>query len=95
MKKDSSSLSLTSTLNGSGLFMPHPGRFTSGKSSRYPMYGRVVGLRASLDGYGKSCPHRDSIPGLSSRQSLYGLRYVSNVLNLILLKMLFGIAADH
>jgi hypothetical protein len=35
-------------------------------------------------------------PGsLAGSESLYRLRYVSNVLNLILLKMLVGIAADH
>jgi hypothetical protein len=27
-----------------------------------------VGPRIGLDGYGKSCPHWDSIPGPSSRQ---------------------------
>jgi hypothetical protein len=30
--------------------------------------GGWVGLTAGVDGYGKSRPHRDSIPGLSSPQ---------------------------
>jgi hypothetical protein len=38
--------------------------------------GGWVGPRAGLDSCGKSRPHRDSIPGVSSpNQSLYRLRY--------------------
>jgi hypothetical protein len=43
--------------------------------------GGWVGLRASLDLCEKSRPHRDSIPGSSSRsQSLYRLSYPARVL---------------
>jgi len=38
--------------------------------------GGWAGPRASLDGFGKSRPHRVSIPGTSSRsESLYRLAY--------------------
>ena len=46
--------------------MYSPGRFTPGKETRYPLYSRLGGPRACLDGCGKSRPHRDSIPGPSS-----------------------------
>ena len=49
----SSTLSLTSAL-----IKPRPGRLTFGKGTRYP-------LCRSLDGYGNSRPHRDSISGQS------------------------------
>ena len=38
----SSTLSLTSALDGCGWSTPHPGRFSPGKT-RYPLYGRMVG----------------------------------------------------
>jgi hypothetical protein len=37
----SSALSLPSTLDGGGWSAPHPGRFTPGKETRYPMYRRL------------------------------------------------------
>jgi len=51
-----STLPLTSAPDGGGWSTPRPGRFTAGKD------------RAGLDGWGKSRPHRDSIPGPSSRR---------------------------
>jgi len=56
-------LSLTSALHGDGWSTPHPGRFTPGKGTRYPLYRRS---RAGLDECGKFGPHQDLIPGLSS-----------------------------
>jgi hypothetical protein len=43
--------------------MPRPGRFTPGKTPGTHCTGGWVSPRAGLDGCGKSCPHRDSIPG--------------------------------
>ena len=37
----SSTLSVTSALNGGGSLAPRPGRFTPGKESRYPLYRRL------------------------------------------------------
>ena len=39
----SSTLSLTLTLDGGGWSTPRPGRFTSGKETRYPLYRRLGG----------------------------------------------------
>jgi hypothetical protein len=50
----SSTLSLTSALYGGGWSTPRPGRFTPGKETQYPLYRRLVGPRAGLDGCGKS-----------------------------------------
>ena len=50
---------------GSGWSTPRPGTHFTGGS---------VGTRADVDGCGKSCPHRDSIPGmLCPSESLYQL----------------------
>ena len=59
--------------------MPRPGRLTPGKESRYPLYRRLGGPRASLDGCGKSRFHRDSIPWPFSPQrvSYPGPRYLT------------------
>ena len=61
-----STLSLTSALDGSGWLTPRPGRFTSGKDTRYPFYRRISGLHARPGWVRKISPHRDSIPGPSS-----------------------------
>jgi hypothetical protein len=37
----SSTLSLTSTLDGGGWSTPRPGRFTTGKETRYPLYRKL------------------------------------------------------
>ena len=64
----SSTLSLTSTLNAMGVQRHGPAALPSGLT-RYPLYRRLGGLpRVGLDGYGKSRPHRDSIPGPFSLQ---------------------------
>ena len=52
--------SFTSALDGGGWSTPLPGPFTQ-------CTGEWVGPRAGLDGCGKSCPHRDSIPDLPAR----------------------------
>ena len=41
--RGSSTLSLTSALDGGGWLTPRPGRYTSGKESRYPMYSSLGG----------------------------------------------------
>jgi hypothetical protein len=43
-----------------------PAVLPPGKRSDTHFIGDWVRPRAGLDGYGKSRPHRDSIPGLSS-----------------------------
>jgi hypothetical protein len=39
----SSTLSLTTALDGGGWSTPRPGRFTSGKETRYPLHRRLGG----------------------------------------------------
>jgi hypothetical protein len=56
-------LSLPSTLDGSGWLTPRPDRFTSWNDKR--LAPRPI---AGLDGWRKSHLHRDSIPGPSSPQ---------------------------
>ena len=41
----SSTLSLTSALDGSGWLAPRPGRFIPAKETRYPLYRRLGGLQ--------------------------------------------------
>jgi hypothetical protein len=41
--KYSSTLSLTSALDGGGWSTPRPGRFTLGEETRYPFYRRLGG----------------------------------------------------
>jgi len=50
-----------SRLDGGGLSTPRPGHFNPGKSP-VPGIDGWVGPRAGLDGCGKYCPYRDSIP---------------------------------
>jgi hypothetical protein len=56
----------TLVLEGGRWSVPCPSCFTPRKETRYPLYRGRVGLGAGLDGFGKSCPHRVSNPGLSS-----------------------------
>ena len=49
-----------------------PSHFTPGKDTRYLLYMRLGGPQAGLDGCGKSCPHRDSIP-VASRYADYAI----------------------
>jgi hypothetical protein len=59
-------MKLTSVLDGVGGQGHAPAALPPGKNL-YPLYtGGWVGPRAGLDRCGKSCPHRDSIPGPSS-----------------------------
>jgi hypothetical protein len=50
----SSTLSLTSVLDGSEWSMQRPGRFTPAKMTRYLFYRRLGRPRTGLDGCGKS-----------------------------------------
>ena len=52
----SSTLSLTSTLDGSGWLTPRPGRFTPGKQSRYPFYRRLGGPKGRPGRVRKNSP---------------------------------------
>ena len=54
--------SSTLALDGGGWSTPPPAALPLGKI-RYPLYRRLGGPQGRLDGCGKSCPHRDSIPG--------------------------------
>ena len=75
-KRYSSTLSLTSALDGGRWSTPRPGRFTPRERPGIHCTGGWVGPKAGLDGCGKSRPHRDPIPGPSARsESLYRLRY--------------------
>jgi hypothetical protein len=62
----SSTLPSTSALDGGGWSTPRPGLFTPGKDPVDIVYEAWEGPRVGLDGCGKSCPHRDMIPGPSS-----------------------------
>ena len=64
----SSTVSLTSALDGSGWLTPRSGRFIPGKRPDTHFVGGWVGPRAGLDEYGKILSHRDSISGPSSLQ---------------------------
>jgi hypothetical protein len=52
----SSTLSLTSALDGGGWSRPRPGRVAPGKETRYPLYRGLGGSRDGLDGCRKSRP---------------------------------------
>ena len=64
--KYSSTLSLTSALDGVSGLRHAPGPFTHGKNSRYPLYIRVGGSQGRSGRRGKPRPHRGSSPGPSS-----------------------------
>jgi hypothetical protein len=61
----SSILSLTSGLDGDELLTSRP--LPSGKRPGTHFIGGWVGPRSGLHGWGKSRPHRDSIPAQSSQ----------------------------
>ena len=61
-------LSLTSALDEVGWLTPCSGHFNPGKKTRYPFNRSLGGSRGRLDGCGRYCCHRDSIPGPSSPQ---------------------------
>ena len=61
----SSNLSLTSALDGCGVNATHRPLYPRERPVTHFM-GGWVGPRFGLDGYGKSGPHRDLIPGSSS-----------------------------
>jgi len=63
----SSTLSLTSALDGVGGQRHAPAALPPGKT-RYPLYRRLGGSQGQSDRCGKSRPHWDSIPGPSSPQ---------------------------
>jgi len=62
----SSTLTLTSALDGGGWSTPCPGRFIPGKDQVPIVQEAGWGPRAGLQGCGTSWPHRDSIPRPSS-----------------------------
>ena len=72
----SSTLFLTSALEGGEGSASRPGRTLPRERPGTRCTGGWVGLRAGLDGCGKSRPHRDSIPGPSSP---LGSRYTDYV----------------
>ena len=57
--------SMTAALEGGKWSAARPGRTLPPQKTRYPLYRRLGGPRASLNGW-KISPHQDSIPGLSS-----------------------------
>ena len=62
----SSTLSLTSTLDLEWVVNATPRPLYPREMLVTHCTGGWVGPRAGLDGCGKSCPHRDSVPGPSS-----------------------------
>jgi hypothetical protein len=62
----SSTLFLTSALDGDWWLTSRPCRFNPLKEIRYPFYKRLVVFRDGLDECGITHPHRDSIAGPSS-----------------------------
>jgi len=75
----SSTLSLTSVLDGGRWSAPRPGHFTPRKETRYSLYRRLGGLQDRSGQVGSILPPQwDSIPDLPARSgSLYRLRYSS------------------
>lgn len=59
----SSTLVLSSALDGYEWLTPRPRRLIPGKRSGTPCAGSWVSQTAGLDRSGKSCRHRDPIPG--------------------------------
>jgi len=59
----SSTLGLSSALDGDEWLTPRPGRLIPGKRSGIPCVGGWVSHRAGLDRSGKSRRHREPIPG--------------------------------
>ena len=80
-------LSLTSELDGGGWLTPRPGRFTPGKETRYPSYGRQGGSQDRSGWMRKiSPPTRIRSPGRpASSESLYRLSYRDRLVGVILL----------
>jgi hypothetical protein len=75
-KRYSSTLSLTSALEGVGGQRHAPAALPPQKIPGTHFTGGWVGLRAGLDGCGKARPHRESISGPPARtKSLYQLCY--------------------
>ena len=71
----SSSLSLTSALEGGAWTMPRTGRFILGKDTRYPFIGDWVGSRAGLEGSENLAPTGIRSPeSIARSDSLYRLR---------------------
>jgi hypothetical protein len=67
----SSTLSLTSTLDGGGWSTPHPGRFTPGKDTRYPFYRRVGGPQGRSGRARKISPPPGFDPRVGTSASVY------------------------
>jgi len=75
-KRYSSTLHLTSALDGNEWSGLRSGHFIPGKSSGYPLWKRLYRLRAGMEGCRKSHPHWISIPNHSvHNEALYRLRY--------------------
>jgi hypothetical protein len=58
-QKYSSTLSLTSALDGGGWLTPRPGRFTPEKETRYLLYRRLGGPQGRCGRVRKISPQRD------------------------------------
>ena len=71
----SSTLSLTSALEGSGWLAPRPDRFTPGKESLYLLYRRLGGPQDRSGRVWKISPPPELTPGRSNSELLYRLRY--------------------
>ena len=61
-KRYSSTLSLTSALDGGGWLTPRPGRFTPGKDTRYPLYRRMGGPQGRSGRVRKTSPSQGFEP---------------------------------
>ena len=71
-KKYSSTLSLTWAIDGDGWLTPRPGRFTPGKETLHLLYRRLGRPcpRGSLEGCGKSRPHRNYKSRIRDKQEM-------------------------
>jgi len=63
----SANLSLTSALDKGRWSTPRPGRFTSEKNTRHPLYRRLGGPKGRFGWARKTSPHQDSIPDRPAR----------------------------
>jgi len=62
MKRYSSTISLTLTLDGVGWSTPRPGHLTLGEKIRFPLYKRLAGPQGASERFRKISPPRKFYP---------------------------------
>jgi hypothetical protein len=97
-QRESSTLSLTSTLHGGGWLTPRPGRFTPEKETRFPFYRRPGGPQGRSGRVRKTSPSQGidprTIQPLASRSTDWAIaaHVVNKVTHLIVLLKQFSLS---